>query len=91
MSFSQLPEKESWNGLPTVIKIKADVKSRERNGTDNRIINATQTNYTWSGLKLNAEYQIQLKFCTNGGDGPSTTPLVLDPRTKKLGMVKSRF
>ena len=65
-----MPEKSSWNGLAKEIKIKI-------NGTYLLSVNATRTNYTLTGLKLDKEYHIQLTFCSNGGEGPSSETIVI--------------
>ncbi|CAB4009803.1 ephrin type-A receptor 4 isoform X2 [Paramuricea clavata] len=75
--FWKLPEKSSWNGLPTIIKIKIRFEGKDENYTYYRNISATNTNYTLTGLKLDGHYKIQLIFCSNGGDGPITAPIEL--------------
>ncbi|CAB4009805.1 ---NA---, partial [Paramuricea clavata] len=72
-----LPEKSSWNGLATIIKIKIRFEGKDENYTYYRNTSATNINYTLTGLKLDGRYKIQLIFCSNGGDGPSTTPIEL--------------
>ncbi|XP_028399656.1 uncharacterized protein LOC114523043 [Dendronephthya gigantea] len=69
----KLPEKSSWNGQPTVIIIKIIGEGENENDTYSKTINATRTNYTLTNLKREVMYTIELTFCSNGGNGPSTS------------------